>query len=236
MTRLSTSLRICSSDAVIHRLHGIAAGGLAKLGEETKIGLVPAICASEKLLSSKKLRDESAVCKHKAECCQCLVEVVSQLLPLVVLLAVTALHELRRQHLPVLLLGRALLVTDLKNDHSSSCSRQALVFRAELVIQALQVTDVKASLRSGFQILVGADGGVEFLQDASVVHQHAVPLGVMQAVDDARHGLNQVVPFRGLSMYSTVLRGSSKPVSSLSTTISKSGAPSVPKSLTTCFS
>ena len=41
-------------DAVIHRLHGIAAGGLAQLGKETKVCLVPSDLRFRKALVLKK--------------------------------------------------------------------------------------------------------------------------------------------------------------------------------------
>ena len=67
----------------------------------------------------------------------------------------------------------------------------------KLLIQALDVGDVEAALGACLQVLVGADRRVQFLQDAAVVHQHAVALGVVQAVHP-RHRLDQVVALQRL--------------------------------------
>ena len=70
--------------------------------------------------------------------------------------------------------------------------RQALVLGAEVPIQALDVGHVEAALRACLQVLVGADRRVQLLQNAAVVHQHAVAFVVVQAVHPC-HRLDQVV-------------------------------------------
>ncbi|MNY08287.1 hypothetical protein D3C86_1411320 [compost metagenome] len=74
---------------------------------------------------------------------------------------------------------------------------QALVFGTELLVQAFDVGHVEPALRTRLQILVGADGGVELLENAAIVHQHPIALGVVQAVDP-RHCLDQVVALERL--------------------------------------
>ena len=71
-------------------------------------------------------------------------------------------------------------------------ARQLLVLAAELLIQALDVGQIVAALGARLQILVSLHRSIQFLQDAPVIDQNPVTLGLMQTID-AGDGLDQVV-------------------------------------------
>ena len=116
---------------------------------------------------------------------------------LVVVLAIHTFCKLRRQHLSVLLTVE--LVLDRLEERPKLVVQggQLLVLGAELSVEPLQIAHIKAALCAGFQVLIGANGRVQLFQNTSVIHQHAIPLGVVQAVH-ACNRLDQVVPLQRL--------------------------------------